>query len=143
MPIVSETRLRVRYAETDQMGVVYYANHFVWMEVARVDLCKVMGFNYRDVEHQDGIYFAVAEANCRYRSPARFDDDVIVKTWVEEANSRIVIFHYEMRVVSGDRLLATGFTRHVFVDRHMQRTRLPQKYFPMLGLNPGHEQEPS
>ena len=60
---VNETRLRVRYAETDQMGVVYYANHFVWMEVGRVDLCKACGFNYRDLEREDGIFFAVAEAN--------------------------------------------------------------------------------
>jgi len=135
MPIVSETRLRVRYAETDQMGVVYYANHFIWMEVARVDLCKACGFNYRDMERDDGIFLAVAEANCRYRSPARFDDDVIVKTWIEEANTRIAIFAYEMRVVEGDRLLATGFTRHVFVDKNMQRARMPRKYYAMFGVN--------
>src|SRR5580700_11486168 len=65
MPPATETRLRVRYAETDQMGVVYYANHFVWMEVGRVDLCRACGFNYRDMEREDGIFLAVAEANCR------------------------------------------------------------------------------
>ena len=75
MPPVTETRLRVRYAETDQMGVVYYANYLVWMETGRVDLCKACGFNYRDLEREDCIYFAVAEATCRYRSPARFDDE--------------------------------------------------------------------
>lgn len=134
MTPVTETRLRVRYAETDQMGVVYYANHFVWMEVGRVDWCKACGFNYRDMERDDGIYLAVAEANCRYRSPARFDDEVIVKTWMEEANTRIVIFQYEMRVVEGDRLLATGMTRHVFVDREMRRARMPGKYYAMFGI---------
>ena len=135
MPIASETRLRVRYAETDQMGVVYYANHFVWMEVARVDLCRACGFDYKDMEREDGIYLAVAEANCRYRSPARFDDEVIVKTWIEEANTRIARFAYEMRIASDGRLLATGFTRHVFVDRQMQKARMPEKYYAMFGLD--------
>jgi acyl-CoA thioester hydrolase len=131
---VTETRLRVRYAETDQMGVVYYANHFVWMEVGRVDLCKACGFNYRDMERDDGIFLAVAEANCRYKSPARFDDDVIVKTWIEDANTRIVIFNYEMRVEADARLLATGMTRHVFVNSQMQRARMPAKYYAMFGI---------
>jgi acyl-CoA thioester hydrolase len=134
MTPVIESRLRVRYAETDQMGVVYYANYIVWMEIGRVDLCKSCGFNYRDIEQQDGVYFAVAEATCRYRSPARFDDEVIVKTWVESANTRIVIFAYEMRLAADDRILATGTTRHVFVTREMRRTRLPEKYRPMLGI---------
>ena len=135
MPPVTETRLRVRYAETDQMGVVYYANYLVWMEVGRVELCKACGFNYRDIEHEDGVFFAVAEASCRYRSPARFDDEVIIKTWVELANSRIVIFAYEMRIAADDRVLATGTTRHVFVTREMHRTRLPEKYRPMFEIS--------
>jgi acyl-CoA thioester hydrolase len=130
----TETRLRVRYAETDQMGVVYYSNYYIWMEVGRVELCKVLGFNYRDMEIEDGIFLAVAESSCRYRFPARFDDEVIVKSWVEEANSRIVIFQYEMRLAGDDRVLATGHTRHVFVDRHMHKARLPEKYYAMFGL---------
>ncbi len=130
----TETRLRVRYAETDQMGVVYYSNYLVWMEVGRVELCKVCGFNYRDMEREDGIFLAVAEANCRYRSPARFDDEVIVRTWIEDANTRIVIFHYEMRLAESDRILATGSTRHVFVSGEMQRVRLPEKYHPLFGI---------
>jgi len=130
----TETRLRVRYAETDQMGVVYYANYLVWMESGRVDLCKACGFNYRDIEREDGIYFAVAEATCRYRAPARFDDEVIVKTWIEDANARIVAFAYEMRLAQDDRVLATGSTRHIFVTSQMQRTRLPKKYHAMFGI---------
>ena len=106
----------------------------MWMEAGRVDLCKASGFNYRDIEREDGIYFAVAEAACRYRAPARFDDEVIVKTWIEEANTRIVTFAYEMRLAEGDGVLATGTTRHVFVTRAMQRTRLPEKYRAMLGI---------
>ena len=133
MKTATETRLRVRYAETDQMGVVYYANYIVWMEVGRVDLCKACGFNYRDMELEDGVFLAVAEANCRYRSPARFDDQVIVKTWIEAANTRIVTFEYEMSLEDG-RVLATGSTRHVFVNREMQRVRLPEKYHAMFGI---------
>jgi acyl-CoA thioester hydrolase len=104
------------------------------MEVGRVELCKACGFNYRDMERDDGIFLAVAEATCRYRSPARFDDEVIVRTWIEDANTRIVIFHYEMRVAEENRILATGSTRHVFVSREMQRVRLPEKYHPLFGI---------
>ena len=136
MTAVAETRLRARYAETDQMGVVYYANYLVWMEVGRVELCKKLGFDYRDME-RDGILMAVAEANCRYHSAARFDDEVVVRTWVEDANVRVIKFAYEMRAAGDDRKLASGFTRHLLVDRQFQRIRLPEKYFPMFGLLPG------
>jgi len=132
MKPANETRIRVRYAETDQMGVVYYANYLVWMEVARVELCKACGFNYRDMEKDDGVLLAVAEANCRYRSPARFDDEVTIHCWIEDANTRMVTFHYEMN--TGDRALATGFTRHIYVSREMQRVRLPEKYRPLFGI---------
>ena len=128
----TETRIRVRYAETDQMGVAYYANYLVWMEVARGELCKACGFNYIDMERQDGVLMAVAEANCRYKYPARYDDEVVIKVWVEEANSRMVTIHYEM--VAGEHVLATGFTRHIYVSREMQRVRLPEKYWPMFGM---------
>ena len=131
----TETRLRVRYAETDQMGVVYYANHYIWMEVGRVELCKARGFNYRDMELEDGIFMAVAESACRYRAPAHFDDEIVVKTWIEEADPRMVTIHYEMRLADGDRLLATGHTRHVFVNREMHKARLPRKYHAMFGIS--------
>ncbi len=134
MTPVNECRLRVRYAETDQMGVVYYANYLVWMEVGRVELCKVCGFNYRDMESEDGIFLAVAESKCRYRFPAHFDDEVIVKTWIAKASSRGVIFAYEMRLAENDRRLATGETRHVFVSRGMRPTHLPAKYHALFGL---------
>ncbi|MGD0669043.1 MAG: thioesterase family protein [Bryobacteraceae bacterium] len=134
MTPTSETRLRVRYAETDQMGVVYYSNYLVWMEVGRVDLCKACGFNYRDMENEDGVALAVAEAQCRYRAPARFDDEVIVKTSIAEANSRMVTFAYEMRLADSETVLATGSTRHVFVNRSMGHTRMPAKYHRLFGL---------
>ncbi len=136
MKTVAESRIRARYAETDRMGVVYYSNYLVWMEVGRVELCKTLGFDYRDMENEDGVFLAVAESYCRYRAPARFDDEVTVKTWVEDVNSRIVVFAYEMVLATTGQVLATGHTRHVFVDSRMQRTRLPRKYHEMFGLEP-------
>jgi acyl-CoA thioester hydrolase len=132
MPTVAESRLRVRYAETDQMGVVYYANYLVWMEVGRVDLCRACGFEYRDMEREDGLLLAVTEANCRYLFPARFDDEVIVRTSIGAAHRRAVTFTYEMR--AGDRKLAEGYTKHLILNRNFERTQLPPKYWPMFGL---------
>lgn len=130
----NEATLRVRYAETDQMGVVYYANYIVWMEVGRVEFCKSAGFNYRNMEEDDGVLLAVVEAHCRYLSPARFDDEVIVKTWIEEANARMVRFGYEMRLAGTDRVLATGETKHFYIGRDMKRTKLPEKYYEKFGI---------
>ncbi len=139
----AETRIRVRYAETDQMGVVYYANYLVWMEVGRSELCRSRGFNYRDMEHDDGVLLAVAESNCRYTSPARYDDEVIIKTWIEAAGGRMVKFAYEMRLAGDDRKLATGFTRHIFLTRDLRPTRLPAKYFSMFGLERPQTPQPT
>ena len=129
-----ETRLRVRYAETDQMGVVHHANYLIWMEVARVDWCEARGFQYRDMERDEGVFLAVVETSCRHLRPARFDDQIVVRSIVEEANSRIAKFAYEIRRVAGHELLATGFTKHVYVDSEMQRSRLPEKYRELFGV---------
>jgi acyl-CoA thioester hydrolase len=126
--------VRVRYAETDQMGVVYYANYLVWMEVARVEFCKALGFRYRDMELEDGVLIAVIEAQCRYLYPARFDEQVIVETRIADANSRLVEFAYEMRLADSGRKLATGSTRHIFCNREMKRVRLPEKYRAAFGI---------
>ena len=134
MPQCSETRFRVRYAETDQMGVVYYANYLVWMEVGRVDLCRSCGFEYREMERHDGVLLAVAEANCRYLAPARFDDEVVIRTWIESAHRRMVTFAYEMRLAGGNTKLATGYTKHLFLDRELKQTKLPEKYWGMFGI---------
>ena len=127
----SDARVRVRYAETDQMGVVYHANYLVWMEVGRVELCRSRGIPYQNME-ADGILLAVAEVGCRFLSPARYDDEVVVHTCIEEAGPRMVRFGYEMRCAG--RLLATGFSKHVFLDRSMRPKRLPAKYFGLFGL---------
>jgi acyl-CoA thioester hydrolase len=127
-------RIRVRYAETDQMGVAYYANYLVWMEVGRVDYCKALGFRYRDMEVEDGVLLAVVEAYCRYLSPARYDEEVIVETWVEQATSRLVRFGYRMCEAASGRELASGETKHIFCNPQMRPTKLPPKYRHFFGL---------
>src|ERR1700728_4056687 len=91
-----ETSFRGRYAETDQMGVVYYANYLVWMELGRAEYCRAGGIRYRDME-VDGVLLAVVEAHCRYLRPARYDEQIVVKSWVSKANQRMVEFQYEIR----------------------------------------------
>jgi len=129
-----ETRLRVRYAETDQMGVVYYANYLVWMELGRVEYCRAAGLNYRAMERDDGILLTVAEATCRYLAPAVYDDEVVVSTRIAETGPRVVKFAYEMRRLDGDQILARGQTTHVFCNRDMRPSKLPLKYRPLLGI---------
>jgi acyl-CoA thioester hydrolase len=108
-----ETRVRVRYAETDKMGVVYHANFVVWFEVGRADLCRECGFSYRDMEVEDDAHLMVVDLKVRYRRPARYDDDVLVRTRVAGFAKRTVRFAYEvMRPATGD-LLADGETTHV------------------------------
>ena len=133
--IVAEARLRVRYAETDQMGIVYYSNYFIWMELGRVEWCRAAGIRYRDMEAEDGILLAVAEAQCRYAQPARYDDEVVVETTVREAHSRMVTFAYKMKRAEDGAVLATGFTKHVFLSKNLERTRLPQKYFSAFEIS--------
>src|SRR6516164_6955519 len=88
------TRLRVRYSETDQMGIVYYANFLVWFEIGRTDLCRQHGFAYRDMEQQDGLYIMVAETRCRYKAPARYDEELLVRTRLQAAHRWVFLFAY-------------------------------------------------
>src|SRR5437660_4918830 len=97
MPYISETRFRVRYAETDQMGMVYYANYLVWMEIGRTDFCRECGFAYRDLEAEEKVFIAVAEANCRYVAPARYDDEITVETKIGRMGRRVIEFTYVIR----------------------------------------------
>jgi acyl-CoA thioester hydrolase len=127
------TTIRVRYAETDQMGVVYYANYLVWMEVARVDYCRAIGFHYKDMELDDGILLAVTESHCRYIKPARFDEEISIATTIPVVNRRFVSFDYEMS--SGGRRIAVGQTRHIFLNRALRPVRLPDKYSILFGIS--------
>jgi acyl-CoA thioester hydrolase len=132
-----ETRFRVRYAETDQMGVVYHANYIVWMEIGRVEYCRAIGLRYRDMEEQDGVMLAVAKAECRFVQPARYDDEVVVATTIAKAHPRLVTFHYTIRLGEDGKLLAEGETTHVFCNRKLEPRKLPEKYFEAFGIRVG------
>lgn len=123
-----ETRLRVRYAETDQMGIVYHANYLVWMEVGRVEYCRAAGLRYRDLEKETGVLLTVVEANCRYLAPALYDDEIAVQTRVEEFTPRMVRFGYEIRNAATGALLATGFTKHLFLGPERKPRKLPEEF---------------
>lgn len=125
---VNETRLRVRYAETDQMGVVYHSNHLIWFEVGRVELMRQMGFSYRDMEREDGRFIAVAEATCRYRAPVFYDEEVVVRTRLKTVRESVIIFSYELTRADTGALLAEGETTHIVTDSAMKIAALPEKY---------------
>lgn len=130
-----ETRIRVRYAETDQMGIAYHANYLVWMEVGRVEYLRAAGVRYRDMEREDGILLVVAEANVRYRSPALYDEEVIIRTSIAEANARMLRIEYELISGDGERTLATGETKHVFCGRDRRPMKVPVKYHDVFGIS--------
>jgi acyl-CoA thioester hydrolase len=129
---LSEIKIRVRYAETDQMGVVYHANHFVWFEVGRVEFLRQLGFSYKDMERQDGCHIAVVEARCRYKAPARYDDEVIVRTQLKNVRESLVHFGYELVRATDGLLLAEGETTHVVIDRELKKTAIPDKYMTIF-----------
>jgi len=126
--LVNETRLRVRYVETDQMGVVYHSNFLIWFEVGRVELLRQLGFTYRDMEREDGCYIAVVDARCRYKVPARYDDQVLVRTFFKNLRSSLIHFGYEILREPDLTLLAEGETTHIVTDAQLQRRELPPKY---------------
>lgn len=132
---VAQSRVRVRYAETDQMGVAYYANYLVWFEVGRSQFCNDCGFSYRDMERETGLYLIVAEATCRYKTPARYEDDLIVKTNIRELTRRTVRFGYEIRRADGAEV-ATGETLHVLINREGRPSSFPAQYLTLLREGP-------
>lgn len=129
---VNETRLRVRYAETDQMGVVYHANHFIWFEVGRVELLRQLGFSYKDMETKDDCFIAVVDARCRYKSPVHYDDEVIVRTFLTNVREKVIHFGYELLSAEGRRALAEGETTHIVATAQMKPRRLPEKYMKVF-----------
>ena len=125
---VNETRLRVRYAETDQMGVVYHSNHFIWFEMGRVELMRQMGFSYKVMESEDECFIAVVDARCKYRSPALYDEELIVRTTLKNVRESVIHFAYEVVRASDGTLLAEGETTHIVTNREMKIRALPEKY---------------
>ena len=135
----AQTRLRVRYAETDQMGVVYYANYFVWCEIGRVEFFRQLGYDYKQMEAVDDCHLPVVEATCRYRSPARYDDEVVIETRVTAVRSHVIKFGYRLLRAAdhGNQLLAEAETVHVSVDRQMQKKTMPDQYLSAIRKSMG------
>ncbi|MCU1250431.1 MAG: thioesterase superfamily protein [Edaphobacter sp.] len=124
---VSEARVRVRYAETDQMGVVYHSNYLIWFEVGRVELIRQMGLDYKQME-EDGCGISVVDVHARYRAPARYDDELVIETRLLAARGPVVKFGYRILRVGDGVLLCEGETMHVCVGKDMKKMCLPPKY---------------
>ena len=123
-----ETEIRVRYAETDQMGIVHNSNYLVWFEVGRSEFCRARGFSYKEMEEKDNALMVVAESYCRYKSPAYYEDLLTIRTRVEEIRSRSLRFIYEIYRASDDTLLAEGETLHLVTDENKKIRSLPIQY---------------
>ena len=126
-----ETKLRVRYAETDQMGVVYHSNFIIWFEVGRVEFLRQLGFTYRDMEKEDGTHLAVVDVRCRYKAPARYDDLITIRTRLLNVRGSLLHFGYEICAEDGS-ALAEGESVHMVLDSEFKRSRLSQKYLPVF-----------
>ena len=123
-----ETEIRVRYAETDKMGIVHHSNYLIWFEAGRSDLCRGRGFSYKAMEEEDGALMVVAEAYCRFKSPAFYEDILIVRTQVAEIRSRSIRFIYEIFRPSDAMLVAEGETLHVVTDNEKKVRQIPEIY---------------
>jgi acyl-CoA thioester hydrolase len=138
--IIGETKLRVRYAETDKMGVVYHANFVIWFEVGRVELLRQLGFEYTNMEKDDNCHIPVVDLRVRYKAPARYDDEIVVSTQLKNVRSSLMHFTYEI-FRAGDRtLLATGETMHIIVNDKFEIRSLPEKYLAAFAGR--HKQNP-
>lgn len=134
MPDFYETTLRVRYAETDQMGVVYHSNFIIWFEVGRVEMLREAGVSYKDMEAVDDCHFVVVEVRCQYSKPARYDDMIRIRTRVAEVRTRTMRFTYEIFNDATGELLATGETSHVICDSASKPKTLPEKYRKLFSV---------
>jgi acyl-CoA thioester hydrolase len=126
--MTSETRIRVRYAETDQMGVVYYANYLVWFEIGRIEHIRHLGLDYSAMEKEEGCGLPVVEAISRFKAPARFDEELVIRTRLGLAQGSIVSFDYAVHRAADDLVLCEGSTTHMVVDRAMKRAPMPPRY---------------
>lgn len=131
-----ETEVRVRYAETDQMGIAHHSNYLIWFETARSDLCRARGFSYKEMEEKSGALLVVAEGYIRYKAPAFYEDVLSVRVRIGEIRSRSVRFVYEIYRVSDETLVAEGETLHLVTDENKKVRSLPDVYREMLTREP-------
>ncbi len=125
---VFRTTVRVRYAETDQMGVVYHSNYIVWFEVGRVEMLRQLGFSYQQMEKNDNVHIAVVDVRCRFKAPARYDDVIAIRTRLIHVRDSLLHFGYELARENDGTLLAEGETIHIVVNAAFKRIHLPRKY---------------
>jgi acyl-CoA thioester hydrolase len=118
----SSNKLRVRYQETDRMGIVYHSNYLIWFEIGRTELFRKIGVSYSELE-KDGYYLVVTEANCQYRVPATYDDELEILTRLTELKNTTLTFNYEVR--KGGTLITSGMTKHAFIDANGKIVRIP------------------
>jgi acyl-CoA thioester hydrolase len=123
-----EHDIRVRYAETDRMGIVHHANYLIWFEAGRSELCRSKGFSYKQMEDDEDALMVVAESYCRYKSPAHYDDLLTIRTKVSEIRSRSIRFFYEVYRPSDKTLIAEGETLHLVTDKDRKVRKLPDIY---------------
>ena len=123
-----EVKLRVRYAETDKMGVVYHSNFLVWMEIGRVELMRSLGFDYKQMELQDDCHLPVVDVRCRYKSPAYYDEEIVVRTELLNLRGSLIHFGYEILRERDRCILAEGETTHLVVNSKMEKRTLPERY---------------
>jgi acyl-CoA thioester hydrolase len=126
------TEIRVIYADTDQMGVVYYANYFIWLEIARTEFLRSQGVDYKSIEKEKKLALPVVEAYCKYKAPARYDDVVVIKTKVSQVKSSTLRFDYELLNKQTNELLVEAYTTHVFIGRNRKPVRIPQEIMSVL-----------
>jgi acyl-CoA thioester hydrolase len=144
MPYHNDHRIRVRYAETDQMGVAYYANYLVWFEVGRTEYCHSCGFSYAKMERETQSYLVVTSASCRYRVPLRYDMEFVIRTRIRELRSRGLTFTYELISAAGDTVYARGETRHVVTGADGRPRSFPDSYRRLLSMgSTGHPERGS
>ncbi len=127
----ADVDIRVRYAETDQMGVAYYANYLVWFEVGRSEFCRRRGFRYAELEAL-GYKLVVTDVHCRYRNSARYDETVVVRTRLKGVNKRMITFGYEVLRKDEEEVIAQGETRHICVDSIGKTKSLPDQFLVCL-----------
>jgi|ERR1039458_5872855 acyl-CoA thioester hydrolase len=124
---IGKARLRVRYAETDKMGVVYNSHYLIWFEIGRVELMRELVHSYREME-EEGYLLPLAEVTCRYKGSATYDDEIVIHTSILKLRRSLIQFGYEVFRESDNKLLATGMSAHFVVGRDRQRRPLSDKY---------------
>ncbi len=129
--VINDALVRVRYSETDQMGVVYNSNFFIWFEIGRVELLRSLGFSYRELE-SDGYHLPVVEVRCRYKAPALYDDTLLIRTRITNLRPSLIAFGYQTIRQSDGALLAEGESIHIVVGAGKQKVQLPEKYLAAL-----------